>query len=155
VDEADIAQIREGQSVEITLDAFVGAKGEGEIVYLSPLAQSDSGIVTYEVRVDIVRCDVPLREGLTVNANVVTELFEDRLTVPNSAIMIDDETGDKYVARRTAAGTELVRIETGYYNDMVSEVLSGLSEGDLVLRRSTSYRERFREMMRGSFPGAQ
>jgi len=154
VDEADIGKVAVGQPVDLSIDAYLESQASGEIVYISPLAESDSGIVSYEVRVDIVACDVPLREGLTVDATVVTESYQDVLMVPNSAVIVDEETGDRYVARQTDSGTELVRIVTGVYNDSYSQVLSGLEEGDMVLRRSTSYREHFREMMTGTFPGS-
>jgi HlyD family secretion protein len=155
VDEADIGRVAEGQKVELTLDAFPDAEAEGAIAYISPLAQEEAGIISYQIRVAFLACEVPLREGLSVSASIVAELFEDRLNIPNSAIIIDEDTGFKYVARRIGAETEIVRIEIGQHNDMYSEVLSGLTEGDLVLARSSSYREQFAEMMKGSFPGAR
>jgi len=153
IDEADIGRIAEGQPVELTFDAYLDAEAQGEVAYIAPLPDADSGIISYKVRVDITECDVPLREGLSVSAKVVTDRFEDRLTVPNSAIIVDEETEQKYVIRHTVAGNELVVIETGRYNDLVSEVISGLEEGDLVIKRSSSYREQFREMMRSGFGG--
>jgi HlyD family secretion protein len=154
IDEADIGRVVEGQPVELTFDAYLDTEALGLVSYISPLPDGELGIISYKVRVDITACPVPLREGLSVSARVVTDLFEDRLTVPNSAIIFDDETRQKYVIRSTTFGSEVVAIETGRYNDLVSEVVSGLREGDLVVMRSSSYRELFREMMRGSMPGA-
>jgi HlyD family secretion protein len=154
IDEADIGRVVEGQRVDLTFDAYLDANAEGLIVYISPLPDGELGIISYKVRVDITECEVPLRDGLSVSASVVTDLFEDRLTVPNSAIIVDDETRQKYVIRQTPTGEEVVAIETGRYNDLVSEVTAGLQEGDLVVMRSSSYRELFREMMRSSIPGA-
>jgi len=155
VDEADIGRVVEGQQVELVLDAFPDSTVEGRIAYISPLAQEESGIISYQVRVDFLSSDLPLREGLTVNADILARVYEQRLIVPNSAIMVDEVTGLRYVARRTADGPEIVQIETGVQNDFYSEVVSGLSEGDLVVARSSSYREQFRDMMRQSLPGAR
>jgi HlyD family secretion protein len=154
IDEADIGRVTEGQVVELSFDAYLDTEAQGVVTYISPLPEGEMGIISYKVRVDITECPVPLREGLSVSARVVTELFEDRLTVPNSAIIFDEETRQKYVIRHTTVGTEVVAIETGRYNDLVSEVVSGLREGDLVVMRSSSYRELFREMMRSGIPGS-
>ena len=154
IDEADIGRVAEGQVVELIFDAYLDTEAEGVVTYISPLPEGDMGIISYKVRVDITSCPVPLREGLSVSARVVTELFQDRLTVPNSAIIFDEDTRQKYVIRQTTLGTEVVAIETGRYNDLVSEVVSGLQEGDRVVMRSSSYRELFREMMQGAIPGS-
>ncbi|NLG28346.1 MAG: efflux RND transporter periplasmic adaptor subunit [Chloroflexi bacterium] len=155
VDEADISQITDGQTVELTLDALPEVTLTGRIGFISPLAESDSGVVSYQVRVDITERAQALREGLSVNANIVAQELEDRLIVPNGAIILDEDTGERYVIRQIPSGTEFVRIETGATNYVLSEVVTGLQEGDLVLARSTSYREAFRDMMTSSFPGGR
>ncbi|MGI6379825.1 MAG: efflux RND transporter periplasmic adaptor subunit [Anaerolineae bacterium] len=153
IDEADIGRVAEDQQVDLTFDAYLDSQALGRIDYIAALPEDELGIISYKVRVDITECPVPLREGLSVSARVITDQFEDRLVVPNSAIIVDDETRQRYVIRQTAVGQEVVAIETGRYNDLMSEVVSGLAEGDLVVMRSSSYREMFREMMRGGLPG--
>jgi HlyD family secretion protein len=151
VDEADIGQVSEGQTVAITLDAYPGHALEGRVASISPVARMEGGIVSYNVRVDIPYPDVPIREGLTANATIVARSAENVLLVPNGAIGIDPETGAMYVTRLNGAAEEMVRIEVGLQSDMVSEVVAGLAQGDRVMVRGTSYRDQFREMMESTF----
>jgi multidrug efflux pump subunit AcrA (membrane-fusion protein) len=90
---------------------------------------------------------------MTVNAEIVTYQREDVLLVPNRAIWIDAENGQPFVERRLGEDISTVNIEQGLANDEFSEVLSGLNEGDTLVVRSVSVRERFREMMTRSIGG--
>jgi HlyD family secretion protein len=147
VDEADISQISEQQKVEVTLDAYPGESMEGQVVRIAPVSNTEGGVVAYQVRVDLVSGVIPMREGLTANATIVTKRMEDVLVIPNEAILIDDESGHKFAAKLVGEQVQLVPIETGYQTDLISQVSSGLSEGDTVVLRGSSYRERFRSIM--------
>lgn len=153
VDETDVGKIAVGQDVEITLDAFRDAAIEGEVNYVAPTATMDAGIVSYLVRIAIRPTDLPMRSGLTTNASIITEVREDVVLVPNLAISIDPESGQKYVTKKTLTGPVKVFIETGLTSDLYSEVTAGLQEGDTVAISTLSSREQFREMMGSTFMG--
>ena len=153
VDEADIGWIQVGQEVQITFDAFPDRAVVGRVLAIAPLASVDLGIVSYRVTIESQETDLPLRTGMTANAEIVKEQREDVLLVPNLAIALDAETGAKFVDRRTATGMERVEITTGLTTDVYSEVLSGLDEGDLVVISSLSAREQFRDLMGATFTG--
>jgi hypothetical protein len=89
---------------------------------------------------------------MTANTEIIRERREDVLLVPNRAIWIDSKTGQPFVERRLptkSAGEQvaIVYIEQGLANDTFSEVLSGLQEGDQLIVRSASIRDRFREVV--------
>ncbi|MBC7251379.1 MAG: efflux RND transporter periplasmic adaptor subunit [Anaerolineae bacterium] len=151
IDEADIGKVSEGQKVALTLDAFPGEQLNGIVSLISPISTMEGGVVSYDVRIDINPTDLPLRTGMTTNATITTQHRENVLLVPNQAITVNEETGQKYVEKVTSAGIIPVEIKTGLANELVSEVLEGLKEGDRVIARSTSYREMFSEMMRSTF----
>ncbi|MCD6555177.1 MAG: efflux RND transporter periplasmic adaptor subunit [Anaerolineae bacterium] len=151
IDEADIGSVTEGQEVVLTLDAFPDAELKGVVSVIPSVSTMDGGVVSYDVRIEIQPTDLELRAGMTANATIVTARREGVLLVPNQAIAINEETGQKYVEKVTDRGIIPVEIKTGLTNELVSEVTQGLEEGDQVVVRSTSYRERFREMMRSTF----
>ena len=157
VDETDIGQIVEQQQVQVTLDAYPNHQVLGRVAHIAPGASVEGGIVSYRVRVDIVSPEVPLREGLTANATIVTRRLDDVVLVPNEAVLVDDTTGMRFVAKVSGQEITVVPIETGYQTTMVSQVQSGLEAGDVVLLRSSSYRARFRDIMasfgRSTFTG--
>jgi len=153
VDEADIGWIAIGQEVQLTFDAFPGEELTGRVVAIAPQASVDVGVVFYQVMIETGPTDLPLRAGMTANAEVVRDRRNGVLLVPNIAISVDPETGRKYVARKTPAGIERVEITTGLTNDFYSEVLSGLVAGDLVVVSSASSSGLLRDMMGGALLG--
>jgi hypothetical protein len=71
---------------------------------------------------------------MTTNATIVVEEITDALQIPTWAIHVDRETGQYYVRRRTASGAERLDVELGARHEGTAQVLSGLSEGDQVVR---------------------
>lgn len=153
VDEADIGWIEAGQEVQLTLDSFPGQILTGRVIGIDTSATLDTGVVSYGVTIETGPADLPLRGGMTVNAEIVTDQREEALLVPNRAIWIDAVDGQPFVERKQVEDIVRVKIEQGLANDEYSEVLSGLDEGDTLVVRSGSVRERFREMMTGSMGG--
>ena len=133
--------------VKVTLDAYPDAEVQGKVAYIAPVADADSGVTSYKLRVDMASSSVPLRQGLTANATIVTKRLDDVVLVPNEALLVDDRTGTKYVAQLVDGEVQMVTVETGYQTSMVSQVISGLEPGDVVLMRGSSYREQFRNIM--------
>jgi len=138
IDETEIGQILNhqngGQPVVITLDAFPDEEIEGEVTAIKSIGTVSSGIVTYEVRVEITPTDVPIRPDMTASATVVVEEKENVLLIPNRAIRQEGDV--KYVEVLDPSGdTEVQRvaITTGVSNGAVTEITAGLEEGDLVV----------------------
>jgi HlyD family secretion protein len=147
VDEADIGRVELGQEVQITLDAFPGRVLTGTVTAIAPSAEFDTGIVSYLVTIEIGSTDMSLRGGMTANTEIIQERHENVLLVPNRAIWIDAETGKLFVERMVNGETVTAFIEQGVTNDQVSEVLSGLDDGDQLVVRSASVRDRFRSVV--------
>ncbi|MDX2443750.1 MAG: efflux RND transporter periplasmic adaptor subunit [Bacteroidales bacterium] len=86
VDEADIGQIKEGQSVIFTVDAFQGEEFNGEVkqIRLEPVIVSN--VVNYVVIVDVPNPDMKLMPGMTASITVSIDKREDVLKVPTKAL---------------------------------------------------------------------
>ncbi len=151
VDETDIGWVQVGQDVLLTLDAFPGTAMEGRVIAVAPAATLDLGIVTYQLSIETEPVDLPLRVGLTANAEIIMEHKEDVLLVPNLAIAVDPTSGQRTVFVKTDDGLIETVVETGMTTDLYSEVISGLTEGDQVLINSLSDQDQFRELMSGYF----
>ena len=145
IDEIDISQIAVGQEVLITLDALPDEEIAGHVEAIAPTASADGdgGVVSYVVTVAIEPTDALLRAGMSTNTTITTARNENALLVPNRYIQIDREDGKMYVERLEEDGlTSRVEIETGMRSEFDSEVVAGLEEGDTVVLRSLSGRER-------------
>jgi HlyD family secretion protein len=86
VDEADIGQVRAGQKVYFTVDAYPDDEFEGVVrqVRLSPTITSN--VVTYVVIIEAENPDLKLMPGLTATVTIITNQAEDVLTVPVMAL---------------------------------------------------------------------
>ncbi len=133
VDETDIGQVREGQPVEIVLDAYPDVVLQGEVESISPAANDISGLVAYPVRIAIEPQEgVEIRDGMTANVTIYAHRLEDVLLVPNWAIRSDPIEGiyvlvlEDGVPRRRA-------VTVGAYNEELTQIIDGLREGETVV----------------------
>ena len=133
VDEVDVAQLTVGQPVTVTLDALPDLTLHGQIDRIAGLATNVAGVVSYSVRVVLMDTGPSVRVGMTANALIVTERRVGVLVVPNWAIRIDRDTGQAYVPVQRPTGVTEVPVTLGLRNESVSEVLSGVSEGDVLV----------------------
>lgn len=151
IDEVDISQVAAGQDVLITLDALPDTEIAGRVEAIAPTATVDGGVVSYVVTVAIESTDAPLRAGMSANTTITTARNEKALVVPNRFIQIDRESGKMYVERLEEDGlTSRVEIQTGMRSEFDSEVVAGLEEGDTLVLRSLSGRERLQRTFRTS-----
>lgn len=84
--EADIGNIRVGQPVRFTVDAFPDRSFSGQVrqVRLNPTTQQN--VVTYNVVVGVKNPEQVLLPGMTAYVNIVTAKRQDVLLVPNAAL---------------------------------------------------------------------
>jgi len=136
VSEMDIFQVGEGENATVQIDALPGMNLPAQVTYISPTATIASGVVNYEVKVEIQPLEAvaqkQLREGLSVIVSLPEEERDDVLLVPNSAITTQE--GQTYVQVVLPDGTAEERIiQTGISSWQYTEVTSGLSEGEEVV----------------------
>lgn len=149
VDEIDIDRVEVGQPVTITLDALPDLPVAGVVSEIAPISTSTSGVVTYLVTINLdEQTSAELRPGMSASAAITVDELDGVLVVPNWAVRLNRETGEAFVLIRRADGTiEEVAVETGLRNEQLSEVISGLSDGDEVVLTNE------REGLSGFFPG--
>lgn len=133
VDEIDVGKLAEGQSANVVLDALSQEELAGTIGRIAPVATLEGGIVYYEVRIDLAPSDAPVRIDMSATAMVTIEELVDVLLVPTWVVRVDRATGNTYVHRQEGNVVERVDVDLGQRHEGVAQVLSGLSEGDLLV----------------------
>jgi HlyD family secretion protein len=133
IDENSVGALQEEQPVVITIDALPDQTLTGRVDYIAPTATDTGGVVTYKVIIGLDQTDQPVRGGMSANTDVITEVRDNVLIVPNWTIRIDRQTGKSYVYVKRADKIEEIEIVTGLRNANESEVLSGLTEGDVLV----------------------
>jgi HlyD family secretion protein len=138
VDEVDVGEIAVGQTAVLTLEAWPNDEINGQVRTIAPKATSDnSGLVSYDVYLTMDETDLPILNGMTANANLVTANRENVLLVPNAAIEVDRANGTYSVNRAVhnadgSTTTETVAVTIGLRDNQFTQIVSGLSEGDEV-----------------------
>ena len=133
VDEIDVAKVKLGQEVLITLDSLQGVEVKGKIDRISPTSTTVNGVVSYTVRVVLDKSDAPLKTGMTANASIVLEKRQGVLLAPNWAVRRDRVTGKAFLTIKNGDKTEEVEVKTGLRNDAFSEIISGAEPGQTVV----------------------
>jgi len=88
VDESDIGQIREGQEVRFTVEAYFDKEFSGAVRQVRLQPQTISNVVTYTVVVDAENTESLLMPGMTATVEFVVDKKENVLLVPNSALRV-------------------------------------------------------------------
>ncbi len=98
VDEADIGEVREGERVTFTVDAYPNDQFEGEVKQVRQEATTTNNVVTYEVVISAPNADLKLKPGLTANVTIYTQENNGVLSVPSKALRFtpEKETVGKY-----------------------------------------------------------
>ena len=86
VDEADIGQVREGQAVRFTVDAFPDQSYEGVVTQVRALPSTENNVVAYTVVVEAENTGARLMPGMTANADIILSRQDNVLLVPSSAL---------------------------------------------------------------------
>ena len=139
IDELDLGLIEVGQKVNVTSDSLERMTFEGVITKKSIVGSSQSGTTVYPVTVEIEGNEY-LLPGMNVNAEIVLSSTGSVPAVPISAV----SRGNKVEITKTPVDssmgsfaekpeTETVSVEIGATDGSYVEIVSGLSEGDVVV----------------------
>jgi len=135
VDEIDVAIVDVGQSAEIKVDALPKHKFSGEVTAVSPIGKNLSGLITYDLTVEISDpSDANLKDGMTASVDIEAVLADNVILVPNVAIEKDRASGDLTVKVVDQNDQEELRVvETGASNGKLMEITAGLQEGERII----------------------
>lgn len=132
VDETDVAQVKLKQPAEIILDAYSSEKIAAEVDQIAFEAKTTNNVTTYQIDVAPKITPEFMRAGMTANVNFILDTRANALLVPNEALQT--ATGAPSVLVRGPEGKPVPRaIETGITDGKSTEVLSGLTESEIVL----------------------
>lgn len=146
VDEADIGEVKEGQRVTFTVDAFPEDTFQGFVSQVRQEAASESNVVTYEVVISAPNEDLKLKPGLTANVNIFTLEMKDILTIPNKALRftpneamlsegetIQNAEGKTKVWVKEGSVLKAMPVKTGLTNGTLTQVFEGLAPGTEII----------------------
>ena len=135
VDEADIAQVYMNQPARIKVESFRDRVFHGKVTKIAPLGVEKDNVTTFEVRVSIDNPGGELKANMTANAEILLNEHKNVLTVPENAVIYDSQKNAtvEIPDKKQKDGERKVPVKVGLSNGSVTEILSGLKEGDQVI----------------------
>ncbi len=133
VSENDVSELKTGQRAVVSVDAISELEIEGIVDRIDEIGTDTSGIITYNVYVNVGKIDESVRAGMTVQIDIETQKVEDVLTITNSAIKTYQ--GSKAIQIIDVKTGELLYkpVKIGIEGDARTELVSGLSEGEEIV----------------------
>jgi len=135
VDEADIAHVYMNQPARIKVESFRDRVFNGKVTKIAPLGVEKDNVTTFEVRVSIDNPGGELKANMTANAEILLDEHKGVLTVPENAVIYDNQKKAtvEIPDKSQKEGKRKVPVTVGLSNGSVTEILSGLKEGDQVV----------------------
>lgn len=132
IDESEIAKVKVGQKVEVTLDAFNNETFEGVVTAISPSATIQQNIAVFYVTVNVPNPERKLRPGMTAEGEIIAEEIPNALTIPKRAVQTVRNRA--YVDVLQPDGSkETVRVVLGPDDGVNQVVLEGLEPRQTVV----------------------
>jgi HlyD family secretion protein len=149
LNEVDVAKVKVGQKATLTFDALPDLSISGKVLEVDMIGTVSQGVVSYGVKIAFDTEEEKVKPGMSVTADIITDAKQDVLVLPNSAIK---SQGNSYYVELVEASEEMKQqlltntsgtilptppksqpIEVGLSNDLSTEIVSGLKEGDIVV----------------------
>jgi cobalt-zinc-cadmium efflux system membrane fusion protein len=129
--EKDIAKIKIGQAVRISLQAFPGQSFQGKLTYIGDLMREDTRTIT--VRTEVENRDSRIKPGMFAEVTIFLGNGRRVVSLPSEAILDDNSEQivfvrgeDHYLPKVVTVGNQ----QNGYW-----EITSGIREGEEVVTK--------------------
>jgi HlyD family secretion protein len=146
VDEADIGDVKAGERVTFTVDAYPDDTFTGTVKQVRQEATTTNNVVTYEVVISAPNADLKLKPGLTANVTIYTQESKGVVSVPSKALRytpeketvggrkIKDVTGAKNKVWTLEGNTVVAHsVNIGLSDGSHTQIISGIAQGKQVI----------------------
>lgn len=153
LNEIDAAKVSLGDPATLTFDALPDLSLAGTVVQIDPVGTVSQGVVSYDVQIGFSQpADTSstnqVKSGMSVTANIVTQVDQNVIAVPNAAVTTSGSTS--YILEPSTpisaadlassanggivlAATKQVPVTVGLANDTMTEIASGVNVGDQII----------------------
>jgi len=133
VDENEIAQVRVGMEARIRTDAYPDRLFPGRVRKIASIGDRKNNITSFKVEVTILEGVDALWPRMSADADIVAEVHDDALVVPEAALLYKGNDILVEVVEHASPPHLTQRpVRVGISNRDRVEILDGLSEGEAV-----------------------
>jgi HlyD family secretion protein len=157
IPEADIGNVRQGQKVEFKVDAYRNQIRSGHVVQVRHASIITNNVVTYDTVIHVDNPELELKPGMTAEVSIITEERRDVLRVRNTALrallpagLIPPAPGPppegfrpvyRFLDPGSRGALEVAYVRPGLSDLLYTEVIAGLSPGDVLVTGLAPRRE--------------
>ncbi len=156
LNEIDAAKVKLGDKATLTFDALPNVTLAGAVVEMDPVGAVSQGVVSYNVQIGFSQpagtsSSLQVKPGMSVTANIVTDVAQNVVVVPNAAITTTN--GTSYVVEPASplsasdraasqnggivlSGVRMVPVTTGAANSTVTAIVAGVNPGDEIVTQT-------------------
>jgi HlyD family secretion protein len=132
IDESEVGKIKEGMPLILTIGAIEDVEFEAELEHISPKGVEENGAVQFEIRAKVnLKENYFIRAGYSANAAIVLDRRDSVLAINESLLQFEADTVFVEVETKPQE-FEKRYVETGLSDGIHIEILSGLSQDDLI-----------------------
>jgi len=135
ISEKEMASIETGLKAEIVFEPFRNELFTGRITEVSPVLDRSSR--TLEIKISLDEKDRRIKSGMFGSVRLITDVLEEALIISSDSLTTASEGTFVYVVGEDST-VEQRFVDTGLIIDGKAEILSGLTEGELVVSRGQS-----------------
>ena len=130
VSEVDINQIKANMPVTMQFDAIPNKTYHGKVVKVNLAGEVASNAVTFTITTELTDADALVKPGMSANVTVIVKQVTNALLVPNTAVRTFN--GRSLVTLMQNGQPTPTQVTVGVVSDTVSQIVSGLNEGDTI-----------------------
>lgn len=158
IDEIDIGKIQAGQTAVIIAEAYPEFKLNGTIVRIAPEAKIEQNVTLFDVIVEVENDDGKLKSGMNTDIEIFIINKENVLIIPTIALQsvtgTEAQLNERVVLLKQESEFVPHKVKIGLSHFKQTEILSGLTEGDILgvpmTSRLKEENERMEERIRSS-----
>ena len=129
IDELDIPMVEAGQQATLSVDALPDITLTGVVQKIAPLGNTETSVTTYDVYIELTgEVDSRVLGGMNVSGEIEVSSAQNALLLTSEALKKDGD--DWFVQMQNG---EYRQVEIGVMTDSQVQILSGLSEGEIVV----------------------
>ena len=153
ISEADIGQVRDGQPVDFTVDAFPDDVFQGVVTQVRKSPTTTQNVVTYETIITVENPGQKLFPGMTADISILTAAKKNILKIVNAALRYSPPEGVQFeqtppaklertqrlvYAPGAAGKLKSIIVKTGLTDGVNTEIIDGLAEKNRVITSALS-----------------
>jgi RND family efflux transporter MFP subunit len=131
VSEKDVANIKSGDTAQVTLDAFgTGTTFPATVSTVDAAQTQVNGAAAYMVTLHFTNPNSQIKDGMTGNVHIIEAEHDNVIAVPSNLVINDNNAYFVLVQKGSAA--EKVPVQIGLVGVSTTEITSGLNVGDTI-----------------------